>query len=84
MMLTLFFKSAICAVKWILKGVVMRIYNLITRYLCVNSALHHLRPPLRGLKLLFAKVRPSVNFIDFRITSPLRGLKLTIDYCVIK
>ena len=22
----------------------MRIYNLVTRYLCVNSALHHLRP----------------------------------------
>ena len=43
------------------------------RYLCVNSALHYLRPPLRGLKLFKSKM-PRHGII-FRIISPLRGLK---------
>ena len=35
------------------------------RYLCVNSALHYLRPPLRGLKPL--KIMPSVHFITLEL-----------------
>ena len=43
------------------------------KYLCVNSALHYLRPPLRGLKP--CTKHPSTLLKTFRIISPLRGRK---------
>lgn len=73
--LALFFKNPICAVKWILEGVVMRFYMLTDRYLCVNDALHHWRPPMRGLK--HRNYHDNIHELDchFRTLSPLRGLK---------
>ena len=46
------------------------------RYLCVNSALHYLRPPLRGLKRVSSMIQVETMF--FRVISPLRGLKQLI------
>ena len=49
------------------------------RYLCVNSALHYLRPPLRGLKPNAISWESSK--VAFRITTPLWGLKRTQVHC---
>ena len=55
----------------------MRILLMTHRYLCVNSALHYLRPPMRGLKPVVRQLsNERLGTHAFRIISPLRGLKL--------
>ena len=54
-----------------------------TRYLCVNSAPHYLRPPMRGLRHNISLLRKTrylcVNGTPYHLRPPMRGLRNNIS-----